>query len=387
VPTPGSTGEPSARQAIAAELELFIPQLYRTLALYLQVLRQCLPQAVDQACFHLATQVHGSRYARLPVRRRRHLHQRLGSLVQRCLSLLTVEQLAGLAARMAQEAQALQEAARADGTGPLHHRLSHFIDDGDDDDLPEGSVRLHMELPIDTDVGGWHPTDLMELDDDEPLIESDQESEGPLLSSAVSSALMEAVTQALNHALGEAAGAAAAASAPWQQGDMPRDPLLLMQWLDGWERALVRRLRNLSHAINVEFLHAGLGSSTLPLPLLDAVLDGQVDSQSAPANLLRLELPFGMGSGMGGGIALGGGQAMAIGPLQVSALLLRCTDLELEEPRLRTCRHRLLQKRQELRRMAGQFRRLQRRLEAREAERLWLQDIQTNRAQRPPTSP
>jgi hypothetical protein len=81
---------------------------------------------------------------------------------------------------------------------------------------------------------------------------------------------------------------------------------------------------------------------------------------AAPANLIRLPLPFGEGPR--------GSQA------QTMAVLLRAMELELEEPRLRTCRRRLQQHRQEVRRMAQQFRRLQRRLRIHQAEQLWLQD-------------
>jgi hypothetical protein len=149
----------------------------------------------------------------------------------------------------------------------------------------------------------------------------------------------------------------------WLQGELPKDPLTLLRWLDGMGLALSRRLRNLSHALNVELLRAGLSHGLLPVNLLDAVLDGALEPEAAPANLLRLQLPFRPPEGEG--------------PLQAMAVLLRCPDLELEEPRLRTCRRRLQQHRQEVRRMARQYRLLQRRLQAQEAERLWLQDIET----------
>jgi hypothetical protein len=145
-------------------------------------------------------------------------------------------------------------------------------------------------------------------------------------------------------------------------GLLPRDPLLLLQWLDGVERALTRRLRNLSQAINGDLLRCGLSRGLLPVSLLEAVLHGQVETLASPPNVLRLQLPFGLKPGAP--------------PLQALAILLRRVDLEMEEPRLRTCRRRLQQHRQEVRRMAHQYRRLQRRLQAHEAERLWLQDIQ-----------
>jgi hypothetical protein len=147
----------------------------------------------------------------------------------------------------------------------------------------------------------------------------------------------------------------------WQPGPLPLEPQQVLLWLDGMEQALARRLRNLSHAINVELLRAGVNRSLLPVSLLDAVLSGQLDTLAAPANITRLPLPF------------EGGRS---GPRsQTMAVLLRPTELELEEPRLRTCRRRLQQHRQEVRRMAQQFRRLQRRVRIHQAEQLWLQDI------------
>ena len=79
------------------------PQLYRDLALYLQVVRQVLPGAVDQAVFHLVTQGDSSPYTQQTQERRDQFHDRVNTLVRRCLSLLTVEQLVPLAAQMEQE--------------------------------------------------------------------------------------------------------------------------------------------------------------------------------------------------------------------------------------------------------------------------------------------
>jgi hypothetical protein len=154
-------------------------------------------------------------------------------------------------------------------------------------------------------------------------------------------------------------------SSLWKPGPLPGEPRQVLEWLDGMELALSRRLRNLSHAVNVELLRAGVSRSLLPVSLLDAVLSGQLDTMAAPANLTRLPLPF------GGGPRTPQAQTMAV--------LLRAVELELEEPRLRTCRRRLQQHRQEVRRMAQQFRRLQRRVRIHQAEQLWLQDLQPTR--------
>ncbi|MFZ9714531.1 MAG: hypothetical protein ACO3B2_10750, partial [Vulcanococcus sp.] len=48
--------------ALLQQQEELSPALYRDLALYLQVLRDGLLHSVQQACFHLATQVVPDRY-------------------------------------------------------------------------------------------------------------------------------------------------------------------------------------------------------------------------------------------------------------------------------------------------------------------------------------
>lgn len=148
-------------------------------------------------------------------------------------------------------------------------------------------------------------------------------------------------------------------------GLLPRDPMALLAWLEGVELALARQLRDLSHALNRELLQCGLIRILLPLNLLEGVLKGQIEVQSSHPNLLQLPLPF--SSGRNGRM------------FKAQTILLRRADLELEQPRLRTVRSRLQQLRQEGRRMAQQYHRLQRRIQAQEAEALWLQDIRSMR--------
>jgi len=429
--------------------------LYRHLALYLQVLRQVLPVRVERAVFHLATQLQPRRYSGLPPEDRRQLHRRLAALVHRCTSLLTVEQLVSLAAQMARERERqerrerhrlLQSFASSSGqdeslalssltqadlplpAGAPSGPGSGRIDSGP---LPEGSVDLDGGRPFSTsllqsllaaipsgseanrgtlagfrdlaqagfDVGTTadrtelqeqgqevpanhlkeeheedsHEEDSYEEDSHEEMNEESQVNNGlqdgqenhgeDLALPPLSSLAGMPLPPLLQRLMGESSQHSRAHD-PWQDARLPDDPLLLLRWLEGVEQALARRLRNLSHAINVELLRTGLSGTLLPVSLLDGVLGGQVEVQPAPPNLLRLQLPF---------------PAEDASSLVVMAVLLRSVDLELEEPRLRTCRRRLQQHRQEVRRMAQQFRRLQRRREAHEAEQLWLQDRHASR--------
>jgi hypothetical protein len=390
------------------QLAVSNPDLYRHLALYLQVLRSGLLTAVQQACFHLATQVEPSRYQELPSRQRQHLHQRMASLVARTTSLLTVEQVAHLAGQLERKRLNSKRSNQERLIAALEARASR---DGDSPSLPspEGSINLGLALPLAPDFFEPHSiSGLLPIDDggssmgeSEAQGTSQADDSGFELPSDMDEAEHLEAVEAMVAAFGEVLSSSLQASgddtdeasgddtdeagfadsdevrvgarplAPWDQAHLPRNPVALLLWLDGFERAIAQRLRNLSHAMNVELLRQGVSRSLLPVSLLDAALKGQLEPLSAPANVLRVPLPFGSPDGPAS--------------LEAGAVLLRLSDLELEQPKLRTCRSRVQQHRQELRRMAQHYRRLERRLQSLEAEQLWLQDITT--AQAAPETP
>ncbi len=342
---PAGPGTPSLG-AIQARLDQHIPHLYRDLALYLQVLREVLPTSLDQACSHLATQVHPRRYTLLRPSTRQKLHGRLRSLVAHCCSLLTVEQLLILASRMERERHrlALREQTR------LLHRLEEGIQQ-QHEALPSGSIQLNLTPPLSGDIFPFPGHN----QEDPHASETEHEME-PEFSPSLFSVFGAESLAALDEM-------PSAPDLPGSGGQLPRDPVLLIHCLDGLTVGLSRRLRNLSHSVNLELMRAGLMAGVVPVPLLDAVLSGQLEPQGSPPNLLRLPLlPTEAG-------------ASHQAPMGV---LLRTVDLEMEQPRLRTCRRRLLHHRQEILKMAETSQRLQRRLQAHHAERLWRHDSQLN---------
>lgn len=360
-----------AIEAIRSGVIASNPQLYRHLALYLQVLRQSLPERVERACFHLATRFHSRRYLALDAAARRGLHRRVAAHVLRCSSLLTVEQLAVLAAQMARESarrrrrlqrRLLERLARVSDSDPSADLVHPTPDES-----PEAALADLQAQPDGSEPGFVVQTSLpFSL----RLIEEPEAAPAELIATGLrprpdGGGGHSADDEDDGDATGESEASPWAVEGGdpslWQQGRLPDDPLELLRWLDGMELALQRRLRNLSHGINVELLRVGLSPTLLPVSLLDAALQGRVDSAQAPPQLLVLPLPF-PSPGL-------------VDRPRAMALLLRSTDLELEEPRLRTCRRRLQHHRQELRRMADRFRRLQRRLDIHQAERLWLQDL------------
>lgn len=371
---PSSARSTTAQQleGLRAKIATGHPDHYRHWALYLQVLRECLNTAVDRCCFHLAVEVYPNRYRQLSPEARAELHQRIASLVHRCTSLLTVEQLLALAAQQRRRRQRLARRHQRRWLATLQQEPPAVFESDEPPAIavgndPAGSVHLGMGLPISLDLFG--PTALESNSDPDDLPQSSVQPDPPE-GELEASELMQAFARLLDSAEGLEQASSAALEAPEHEGLLPSHPLHLLRWMDELDGALARRLRNLSHGLNVELVRLGLCPTLPPLRLLESVAAGQVETQNAPLNLLRL-------NGLGDQLST----ALAANSL---AVLLRPADLEADEPRLRTCRSRLRQVRLEVRRMAQTYHRLERRLQALEAEQLWLDDHATARIPRTP---
>ena len=362
--------EAAARQLKELESQLLAsnPKLENHLALYLQVLRDGLLAAVQQACFHLATQVYPDRYGGLEPSNRQLLHRRLVQLVQRTNGLLSLERVVGHAAQIARQQQRERRSQRRrvlDSIAEFGAEQEEGPEQGPEEGRnkgPEGSVHLGMALPISSDFltpRGERPQPAGPAESDgegdgEGDIDGDRDGDGE----GSQDSMLAVLAEAFQDWQGKVPPSA---PIPWDGEGLPTTPDQLLAWIGGFELALSRRLRNLSHALNGELLRLGISRTVVPLNLLDAALAGELELVEAPANLLRLPLPLGM--------------EPDLGRIEAMAVLLRPADLELELAKLRTCRTRIQQHVQEVRRMAQHYRRTQRRVQALEAEQLWLQDI------------
>ena len=366
--------EAAARQLKELESQLLAsnPKLENHLALYLQVLRDGLLAAVQQACFHLATQVYPDRYGGLEPSSRQLLHRRLVQLVERTNGLLSLERVVGHAAQIARQQQRERRSQRRrvlDSIAEFGAEQEEGPEQGPEegrDKGPEGSVHLGMALPISSDFltpRGERPQPAGPAESDgegegDGDRDGDGESDGDGDGDGGQDSMLAVLAEAFQDWQGKVPPSA---PSPWDGEGLPTTPDQLLAWIGGFELALSRRLRNLSHALNGELLRLGISRTVVPLNLLDAALAGELELVEAPANLLRLPLPLGM--------------EPDLGRIEAMAVLLRPADLELELAKLRTCRTRIQQHVQEVRRMAQHYRRTQRRVQALEAEQLWLQDI------------
>ena len=350
--------------------------VYREQALYLQVLRDELGPAVRQALFSLMSETDPLRFNRLSEGQRTRFHAAIDNLINRCSVLLTVEQQMHLADQIQQEQlrhqarasrqmlQGLQQAAQQQQSEPSS-QLS---------DLPPGasggSVELSMAPPLDQPqrFGIQAPPESRSRPHASPAPVPQPESQpshdavdGAIQGDLdVLRSLFELAGEALEQPSSPGSSVGGSSGSNPIEGEnnlLPTMPVALLQWMEAMDLALSRRLRNLSHAVNVQLLRSGLAQALLPVNLLEAVLNGQMETQASPSNLLRLQLPLAMGD---------------LGPgMDVLCVLVRSSELEFDSYRLRRCRRRLRDQHQELLKMVRQQRHWERRCLDREARTPW----------------
>lgn len=354
--------------------------VYRETALYLQILREELEPAVRQALFQLISESDPLRFSRMPDSQRQTFHTAVGQLTQRCTVLLTVEQQMLLADQMQRESQRRKNRASQQMLQDLHQAAASSVsattapaaDAAPEPSAPQpGSVELSLRPPLDHPQRFGYtpasPDSAGEAATKDPTSSPSSPSEGDDAGSEAETADLD-VLRSLFELAGEALqyqNASSQAPSPDRSADalssdrhlLPTMPDALLQWMSGMDLALSRRLRNLSHAVNVQMLRSGLAQALLPVNLLEAVITGQMDTQAAPSNLLRLRLPLPMGELEQG--------------MDLLCVLLRFSELEFDSHRLRRCRRRLRDQQRELITMVRQQRHWERRCLDREALSPW----------------
>ena len=359
--------------------------IYREQALYLQILRDELEPALRQAMFSLISETDPLRFSQLPEANRTRFHAAVQRLINRCSVLLTVEQQMHLAGQMQKEQLRRHTRASQQMLQELSEAAEQQAGETDQHPMPasgpaRGSVELSLVPPLDQPQRFGFParpahqqqppSQQQPSQQQPPQQPAQQQPSPPDRGDADSSAeqgdmdvlrsLFQLAGEALQQQVGSAAvplpGGGEGASAD-NANLLPTMPDALLQWMEAMDLALARRLRNLSHAVNVQLLRSGLAQTLLPVTLLEAVLTGQIETQSAPSNLLRLRLPLAMGDLDPG--------------MDVLCLLLRSSEFEFDSHRLRRCRRRLRDQHRELLKMVRQQRHWERRCLDREARNPW----------------
>ncbi len=361
-------------------------EIYRDQALYLQVLRGSLLNTVRQTVFSLVTHNGENLLSQVSPELRSSFQMQIENLVGRCCSLLTVEQLMDLVRQMDKEQKLKKEKAKREILMAMNQQVVGMQE-------PNGSVNLSLNPPIEkTEYSNKFiqgdkedneleiELDLQESLDNEQGIESDsfapvsqdlpidKESDSQEQNKNDFDVLRSLIAMA-GEAMGvekstfeESAGKDSSFASDDQEieeGFLPENPLDLARWTESLELALTRRLRNLSHALNVEMLRVGIVDSLLPISALDAALRGQLDLQPVQANLLKLRVPA--------------QNQIFEESMDILCVLLRSSEMEFDNPKLRRCRLQLKQHHTRLFRMVRQQRHWQSRFKVQEAHQQWWQ--------------
>ncbi len=428
---------------LESQCKLLAPRLYRSHALYLQVLRSLLKDATRKALFNLITFQDPSIFNSVSSQSRKDFQLKVDQLVDKCNSLLTVEHLMDLARQIDQDKKRLIDDANKE-----IFAKTNLQENRDSSKHMEDSIDLSLSLPVDSidqldrwmtddQFGGsidfyakpsrlsisYVPEGFMKLTDLEPpkdlnsvpedpygAVNDEILSEGDLIQASdemIQDRELDVADSSQDKELEKIDSSkngldvlknlllmagdviwdkpskaldqndpVSTSSEPFDTNEshnnrlLPQTPIEMNLWLDSLEEALAIRLRNLSHAINVELLRSGIVTSLLPITLLDAALAGQVNSEDNSSNLLRMSLPISKDFSDG---------------ININCLLIRSSDLEFDEPKLRNCRSQLRKIRNILLKMVRQQRHWQSRSIANELHEQWWQQPQmTQKNTNPP---
>ncbi len=373
------------------------PDIYSSLAFYLELTRSILPKAIKDAIYQL---IISNRNTLGPLNLdsdKDSFYERIDRTLSDNLSLLTIENLNAFADKLDKEKQK--------ESYDLVNSLNESIDDLESKaDLASSSiynsVDLSYTLPIDNniDLTSWdsHSSQLNSFNfnyedgrdktnDNDGLADESEKLDHDLVNAKTEKKDLDLLKSIFSLAGNITSPgkkilnrknefnspndeASLDNDIPEIDSLLPQSPQDLSHWLFTIDEALVRRLRNLSHLINMELIRVGIINSFLPTNLLDAVISGHVASINAPSNILRLRLPVSSASS---------------NEIDIECLLVRPSELEFDHIKLRQCRKKITQQRNILLKLVRQQRYWQSRSLAKEVREQWWKNSQVNQTKAP----
>ncbi len=381
--------------------KLLVKHIYADQEIYLDELRKCLQYSVKHAVFQIITDGNQNRLNKISLTSRENFQKKIDTLVSNCSSFLTIEHLMDLALQMEKEREIKKEQSKKELLSEVESMHPPTIE-------PEGSISLALKNPLE---GNYYFGEIMNtLENDtfsgERDIHTDYEYsnidnslsedqahrkindhknvDDPNLSGSLvegDSIKEQERFQGFDFlkSLINIAGTKISFSSSINQHQnskpvnmpvqidlmnedkqtlLPEDPIEIARWFESLDHALTRRLRNLSHSINVELLRVGIVNTLLPVPLLDAAIQGQLDFQHSSSNVLKFSVPVQYPIHDQEGV-------------DFLCILLRSSEIEFDLPRLRKCRAKLNQHYKNLLIMSKQQRHWENRLLSQEAYQQW----------------
>jgi len=367
------------------------PTLYKTNSLYLKIIRDSLPKVIRQAIIQLIINNNNNLESISQIETRVKLKLCIEVIVAKCIKQITIKDLIDLSLSTDKELE--EDLVDLKKIELKDLSIVNQEDQEKIDKKSTKSIELSMSMPTDENIktNKWNLDDETLLNtemiyksnissdntsnsgqqcliDKNNLEESDITNKDPnLLKSIFSIARQVAPFKRINS---EDTNKSSLNKIDIQEkkdstdfNSVPTNPLELYKWNLSLDLALNRRLRNLSHAINMELLRIGLINSFVPVNLLDAVITGQIGSLNSPSNLLKMQFPL--------------EQSEVNDQVHITCLLIQPSDLEFDDLRLRKCRYQMIQHRNRLSKMVKQERYWKSRSLANEVREQWLQNTPT----------
>ena len=367
--------------------------LYRVQSLYLEELRNVLPQAIRTSLLSLIINRLGDDFSFSTVKSRKRFQLKIDKIVSDNISLLTIEQLNELAKKIDDENMRNFNNAKDEMAKALHMK--------NNPERPEGfnginSINISSIPPLEnlSITEGWNgelkvpysidnkeyyvKTTISERDtfaentykEKESLNDEDNNFDTLDLKSndiEILQSIFSLTDESPQGDLDSRYNDSSLASKSYEDFQnnrlLPQSPIGLYEWMISIDTALIRRLRDLSHFINTELLKSGLVNTLVPINILDAALAGQLISSKSISNILTLKLPTNSSLGSGG--------------VDIDCLLITPSDMEFDNPRLRKNRTHIKYYQNVLLDMIKQQRYWQGRSIAEEVNKEWWKDTST----------
>ncbi len=376
------------------------PAVFHAHGLYLEILRSIILNSVRNAILNLITAKGKDHLFSISKEKSKTFQMLVDTIVGTCNSLLTVENLIDLAKQIEIEDEILIENAKNQmSTENNSKKISNL--EYSESQLPQENILLETTPPIANPslIDDWFCSDEMKVNRvfEEGIVEyqysldenslpdknnqtninskrdglggntlKDQEGNRKLdLLSSLFSLAKEAFNGNINKELNvenesELTQDKSNLKRKELGIDFPDDPQSLADWINTFDLALTRRLRNLSHALNIELLRVGLLTSIVPENVLEAVLLGQISDQFSESNLLRISVPM--------------SPPVFSEGVDVICLLIRTSELEFDNIQLRNCRVELKKYQKKISLMSRQYRYWKSRSLANDMHQNWWQN-------------
>ena len=366
------------------------PHLYRVTSIYLEELRNFLPQTIRTSLFSLITDRAGDDFGFSTVNSRKIFQLKIDKLVSDDISLITIEHLNELARKIDEDNIRYLNNAKDEMSNALNLKNDS---EKSDSFSKANSINISLTPPLEnlSITEGWNgeltaPYSIENIEtymkstkpeseslinntnnEYETLKEDDKNTETFHLKSKDFEVLQSifALTDESNPIDLDSKREESSHESPPFKGLtsnrlLPQSPIGLYEWIISIDSALVQRLRDLSDSINTELLKSGLVNTLVPINILDAALAGQLISSKSISNILTFKLPS--------------NNPLTPGGLDIDCLLITPSDMEFDNPRLRKNRTNIKHYQNVLLGMIKQQRYWQGRSIAEEVNKKWWKD-------------